>query len=182
MQNFLRTTETTRPARAPCRASTTRHRLFAREQTMLCAPLDLRRRRRISTSLAPTGWPTSAEKPIVVRDRGGEIRAHYNVCRPAGPGCAPRRREFFQNDPARITPGVPPRRTVDRRTPQAGTPGFPWPTIHSTRAVGQWEDSLRDPGANPEPIEDTFAPVRIGSPLQPAVADVVRRIEYRRAN
>ena len=125
----------------------------------------------------------AGESLIIVRDRAGDIRAHYNVCRHRGTRlCAepagtlsetiqcPYHAWTYRLDGRLI--GAP---------HMAGTPHFSvedYP-LHSA-AVGHWEAFVFvNLGANPEPIEQAFAPLqeRFARFNLPRLT-TVRRIEY----
>ena len=125
----------------------------------------------------------AGESLIIVRDRSGEIRAHYNVCRHRGTRLCtasqgtlsetiqcPYHAWTYRLDGRLI--GAP---------HMAGTPDFDitdYP-LHSA-AISEWEGFLFvNLGANPEPLAEAFAPVqgRFTRFHLPSLVSV-RRIDY----
>ena len=125
----------------------------------------------------------AGESLIVVRDRAGEIRAHYNVCRHRGTRlCTEASGTFSETIQCPYHAWT---YRLDGRLIGAphmqGTPDFAiadYP-LHSA-AVGRWEGFVFvNLAANPTPIEEVFAPVneRFTRFNLPALTSV-RRIEY----
>ena len=91
----------------------------------------------------------AGESLIVVRDRAGEIRAHYNVCRHRGTRlCTVSVGHVFGNDPVPVPRvDVPARRPVDRRAAHDGDAGLLDRRLSAPfggrRAVGRFR--LREP-------------------------------------
>jgi Rieske 2Fe-2S family protein len=105
----------------------------------------------------------AGESLIVVRDRAGQIRAHYNVCRHRGTRLCTESQGTF---PETIQcPYHAWTYRLDGRLigapHMAGTPDFSiadYP-LHSA-SVGEWEGFLFvNLGTNPEPLAEVFAPV-----------------------
>jgi Rieske 2Fe-2S family protein len=166
MSTFLRTTESYQAgARTMPREYYASPEVFAREREQVFARQWICVGR--TTDFAEPGSYRLAdiggESLIVVRDRAGEIRAHYNVCRHRGTRLCtevsgtlsetiqcPYHAWTYRLDGRLI--GAP---------HMAGTPGFSvgdYP-LHSA-AVGQWYGFvLVNLGAKPEPFEHGFAPL-----------------------
>jgi Rieske 2Fe-2S family protein len=130
----------------------------------------------------------AGESLIVVRDRSGEVRAHYNVCRHRGTRlCTESQGTFSETIQCPYHAWT---YRLDGRLIGAphmtGTPDFSiadYP-LHSA-ALSEWEGFLFvHLGANPEPLADVFAPVndRFARFNLPSLVSV-RRIDYEvRAN
>jgi glycine betaine catabolism A len=105
----------------------------------------------------------AGESLIVVRDRAGELRAHYNVCRHRGTRMcqvpAGRFNETIQCPYHAWTYGLDGRLIAARH--MQDTPGFDrrdWP-LHSA-GIAEWEGFIMvNLAAEPEPFETAYAPL-----------------------
>lgn len=183
---FVRTTESFRAgARTMPREYYASPEVFAREQDAIFARswICVGRERDFTEPGAFRLVDLAGESLIVVRDREGEIRAHYNVCRHRGTRLCtessgtlsetiqcPYHAWTYRLDGRLI--GAP---------HMTGTPGFSladYP-LHSA-AVGRWEGFVFVTLAeHPPPIDQAFAPLhgRFSRFNLPALLPV-RRIEY----